>query len=458
MRILVLENDPREQDRYRAFLEPDYETAVSADAAHALGLISNTDWPFQLAIVSWEFPGPFSGRELVKRLARARPGVPIIVVSRLLDMSLARNAQDSGASDLVLRPLERGRVRSAVAALLRPPIESTVLDAILQRVIGRTRPLLRALENLSKVISQESINVLIVGETGTGKELLARAIHELGPRPHEPCLAVSITEIPATLLETHLFGCERGAYTGAVERSGLFEECRNGTLFLDEIGEMELTLQAKLLRVLQERVFRRVGGNETRSFQGRLVSATNRDLMNAARSGEFREDLYFRIAAHEVHLPPLRERGEDLWLLVEHFLNVHSGGRRIRLGRESQSLLGQYRYRGNIRELENILREAIARCPGDEILPFHLAVESLHRRDASAASEDGLDLLRFPERLFSCGLKESTAEIVQAFDREYLRRKLEEAGGTLTAAARLAGVDKNTFKRRWEDAGLGTIL
>lgn len=456
IRVLVVDDNPREPDRYRAFLEPlQAEVVVTASGAEAERETADHRSTIHLAIVLWELSGRPSGVELVKRLGRMRPGLPVIVVSGHLDRSRAAMAASYGARDFILKPLDGDRLAGAVKRLLQTEPESPILQALKAGIVGQSRQLLHALESLAKVIPQRDANVLLIGESGTGKELLARAVHDLGPEAKLPWVPVNVSAIPKTLIETHLFGSEAGAYTDAkTSRQGYFEESGEGTLFLDEIGELETPLQTTLLRVLEERSFRRVGGQEDKRFAARLVCATNLDLATATRTGRFRPDLYFRIATHEIHVPALRDRGDDLWLLVDHFLTRFAAGRELHLGREARCLLAEYPFPGNVRELEDIVRGAAIGCDGDEILPYHLPIKSLSQRGRDPQTQVAQTDIVLPQRLFELGLKEATDEVTLVLDREYLRRKLAEANNRLTAAAKKAGVDKNTFRARWERAGL----
>ncbi len=268
-------------------------------------------------------------------------------------------------------------------------------------------------------------------------------------------VAVNIAAIPPPLIESHLFGHEPGAFTDARERrAGVFEESRGGTLFLDEIGELAPDLQSKLLRVLQERTFRRLGGKEDLSVTGRVIFATNRRLIDDVRSGRFREDLYHRIAGNEIRIPPLRDRGDDLWLLVDAFLASFAESRRVRLSRETKSILAQYPFPGNVRELSGIIRSALLACPGDEILPYHLPVTVMRERGAVPEAEENPAELHWPASLLDLPQKQALDQIEIAFDRSYLPRRLEQARGNITQAARAAGLDPKTFRRKWAQAEL----
>ncbi|MEK7404678.1 MAG: sigma 54-interacting transcriptional regulator, partial [Acidobacteriota bacterium] len=291
--------------------------------------------------------------------------------------------------------------------------------------------------------ARSEANVLLTGETGTGKEGFARTIHRLSRRCGNPLVAVNVMEIPATLLEGELFGYQRGAFTGAErDHLGRFEEVHGGTLLLDEIGHAPAELQVKLLRVIEQREFRRLGASRPVRFEGRLISATSVNLEEAANEGRFRRDLLGRVNQFHIKLPPLRERRDDIPLLLGHFLRKHSRGTTAELGPSARKLLERFDYPGNVRQLENAVIEAVARCAaGETILPRHLPEEF------TATSRAGLAELtiRLPEKL---GYREAREEAQCAVDRLYLLALDSKHSGNQTRAAKEAGIDPDTFAAR----------
>lgn len=285
------------------------------------------------------------------------------------------------------------------------------------------------------MVAQTKSTVLIEGESGTGKELIARAIHNHSARKDKPFVAVNCAAIAEGVLESELFGHVKGAFTGAYQdRPGRFELAHKGTLFLDEIGDLSLQTQAKLLRVLQEEEFERVGGTRTIKVDVRVIAATNRDLYRMTREGTFREDLYYRIRVFPIQLPPLRERREDIPLLISHFIerfNLEMGKAINNLSPRAMEILLNYDYPGNIRELENILEHAFICCPGNTILPEHLP------RDLFGEAKN-----RWMERLIQEG------GTLEAMEREYIQRTLQETGGRLQEAARRLGISRTTLWRK----------
>lgn len=453
--LLVVDHDPADQDRYRAALALyGVQTLACVSGEEALTLLRPPGSGVDAALVLWELRGRPAGAELLTRLRRARPGMPLLVVSAALDLSRVAAARALGACDFIDKARVRERLGPALVHALGPPSQPRLLEALRARLVGDSTAFREMLQSVAAVIPNADEPVLIHGENGAGKELVARALHDLGAPEGSPWVAVSVANIASSLVESILFGHEAGSFTGADRRKhGLFEQCGNGTFFLDEIGELEPPLQTALLRVLQERRFRRVGGTEELTFAARLVCATNRNLLADVAAGRFRQDLYHRIAGWEVRVPPVRERGDDRWLLLDHYLKTHGRGRSLRLSPEAKELLADYPFPGNVRELAKIVWQATLRCRGSDILPFDLPVEVMDRRCLPSATSD-LDGLQWPEALLEAPQKASAQAIERAFNRVYLPRKLRQAGGRKERAAELAGLDPKTFRAKWKDAGL----
>lgn len=459
--ILVIDHDPAEHARCRAFLEGmGLEMLLAPSARATLDVISSGASPVAAALVRWDLGAGegWSGPELLARLVQSRPELPVVVISDTLDLDRLKRAHELGARDFLMKPLERDRFRDAIWDALRQHSEPKLLADLQQRLIGKSKLLWQMLVEVARIIPQTAANVLLIGENGTGKELLARAVHELGPDPTSPWVAVNLAEIPRELLESHLFGNKRGAITA---HEGFFERVQGGTLFLDEIGELEATLQAKLLRVLQERTFRQVGGDVDLHLSGRLVCATSKNLADELKQGRFRADLYHRLAGCEVRIPPLRERDGDLWLLVEHFFRLHAPDTELTLAKETKALLGAYPFPGNVRELSNLIHQAVLRREGFVILPRHLPLNVMHDRvtshpaggrlSASASDRANADLLDLPH-------KEAIKRLEQEFNRTYLPRRLAQAARNVTEAARRAQLDPKTFRKKWELAELPPLV
>src|SRR5918995_495240 len=373
-RILVIDDDPGVRDS----MERTLRTAgyhVEAAATGEEGFELAKAGAFDVILSDMRMPG-ISGLDILRQLRDIRVDSAFIIMTGFGTVDTAVEAMKLGAVDFVQKPFFRDellmRVRSATERrqlarqvdLLQRQVEP---PGSLSALIGTSPPMLRVKELITRAASVAG-TVLITGETGTGKELVARAIHAGSSRSAKPFVALNCAALTESLLENELFGHARGAFTGAAAaRAGLIEHATGGTLFLDEIGTMSKPLQAKLLRALESGEVRRIGENETRRVDVRFVAATNLDIQAAIDSGEFRSDLFYRLNAHRIHLPPLRERGEDLTILIDHFIQRFGGGTVIgRMPAATEALLA-YSYPGNIRQLQHIIQRAVAVARGDQI-------------------------------------------------------------------------------------------
>jgi two-component system nitrogen regulation response regulator GlnG len=380
----------------------------------------------------------------------------------------AIEAMREGAYDYLFKPLDPHQLRRVigealeVARRMREPavVAETAPDQDVDGAIVGSCPAMREVYKAIGRVAAQDVPVLITGESGTGKELVARAVYQHGPRAKAPFLALNCAAIPENLLESELFGHEKGAFTGADRRRiGKFEQCHGGTIFLDEIGDMPLALQAKILRLLQDQAFERVGGNETVRTDVRLIAATHRDLKAWSDEGRFRPDLYYRLGVFAIHLPPLRERGDDLPLLVQHFLRRFSR----ELGREVQEVtqealerLRGYSWPGNVRELQSVLKQALLQARGTTLLPTFLPALPGEPSGPVTASPPAGDpnLEAFIRSRLASGEDELYAETHRQVDRLLLTRVLEEMGGNQLQAARRLGIARDTLRRRLIELGL----
>jgi DNA-binding NtrC family response regulator len=458
--LLILDNNERDVERYclvaqRLGLEP----IPCHDAEAALALLEKRDADVWAAVILWEFGGAFSGPQFIAQLKARGYNVPVLAVSASFDMRVAARARQLGAGDVIMKPLDVKAIEDVLQRLLgEGDADTLIYRELRKRLIGDSEAFLAALKRLARVIPSHESNVLLIGESGTGKELLARATHELGPTAGGPWVTVNVAAIPKLLLESALFGHESGAFTGATSRHmGYLEEACGGTLFLDEIGDLEWDLQAKILRAVEERRYRRVGGRADIEFSARLVCATNSNLAVESRQGRFRSDLYFRIAEYEVRIPPLRERGDDVILLAKRLVRQHAKGDGRTLDRETIAILKTYPFPGNVRELQSIIDSALLDSSGATVRPLDLPLEVMTDNIDTGPSRGSDQKPLWPEDLFGRPHADAVLALERLFNREFLPKCFKAAQGKVVPAARRAGMDPKTFRRKWKECGLGTL-
>lgn len=436
------------------------------DGKAARTVIAASQTGFKAAFILWDLPAPPFAHELLLQCRHRWPQMPFVALFEELTNEPLSKAIKLGAKDVLQKPLEAERLRHCLQTLWPAQQEaSPKLAALRATILGNAPNLIEELQRVVKAIESDRC-LLIVSEPGTGKELVANAVHRLSPQPSAQFVAVNLAAIPEALLESQLFGHEKGAFTGAQSRHiGYFEQADNGTLFLDEIGELPQSGQVKLLRVLQEKEFHRLGGTERLPVNARLVCATNRQLTEALKSGRFRRDLFDRINQVQINLPPLRERRGDAELLAQHFLAKNRGNRPLRFARETLGMLEGYHWPGNVRELENAIHSALINCDGDLILPPHLPQSML--TDDTVAADDHHEMLPpellaelrqvWPADALRLPHEEAVTHYLRAFDRVYLPALLERHRQNVTAAAKAAGWTPKTFRRRWQEANLPSL-
>jgi len=413
-----------------------------------------------------------SGLEAVQRIQALDPKLPIIFITSGGTSNTTIEAMKLGAYDYLFKPLDLPRlkelvdrameIRRLMQVRVELPTNENLPSTDGDQIIGRNPAMCDVFKAIGRVAPQ-NVTTLIVGESGTGKELVARAIYHHGGRSAERFLALNCAALPETLLESELFGHEKGSFTNANDRRvGKFEQCSRGTIFLDEVGDMSPLLQSKILRVLQEQCFERVGGNETIQTDVRVIAATNRDLKDMVAKGTFREDLYYRLAGFTIKLPPLRERGEDILLLLEHFLarfnrelhkEVHG------VSPEALELLMRYPWPGNIRELEAVIRQALLNTTGTVVLPEFLP-DTVRNGDAGqagtkAASTAAIvtdsppsDLQPFVDRCLRQGVEAMYGAAVEMMERYLLARVLRHTHGNQSQAARILGITRGSLRNK----------
>lgn len=439
--ILVVEDGQSQREILRDFLRDEgYPVSEAENGESALDQLRENY--FDLVLTDYKMPG-MDGMALLQAAKQLNPEIDVVVMTAFGTIEAAVRAMKAGASDYIAKPIDLDELQLLIERIsgrrtiirenkmLRKELRGKEVtpDQIIFRSVAMEEVI-----NLVGRVAQSRATVLIQGESGTGKELIARLIHDLSPRAEKPMTIVNCAALPENLLESELFGHEKGAFTGATgTRLGRFEEADGGTLFLDEIGELTNTVQVKLLRFLQEREFQRIGGNRTFQSDVRIISATNRDLEERMKGGLFREDLFYRLNVVGITIPPLRERKEDLSPLIDHFLNRFSSenNRKIEgVASRARDLLMKYDYPGNVRELENILERAVVIARGDHIetadLPF------------SEGDTHGAGIQNWNRGT----LKEAMAFLEQ----EMVQNAMAETGNHQTRAARILGLSERMLR------------
>ncbi|HUT79381.1 MAG TPA: sigma-54 dependent transcriptional regulator, partial [Polyangia bacterium] len=454
IQILVVDDEPNMRKVLRAMLEHDgHEVHVAEDGAEALRILAENH--VDLMITDLRMPG-MDGMGLLQRIHEQRVGLPVIMITAHGTVDTAVEAIKRGAFDYLTKPFERKTLRQIVSKAART-VELSREDASLERdpagrfhIVGRSQAMRDIFAVVDRVAGTPS-TVLITGESGTGKELVARALHENSNRADQPYIRVNCAAIPPTLIESELFGYEKGAFTGAeTAKPGRFELADKGTLFLDEIGEITPEMQVKLLRAIQEGEFERVGGISTTSVDVRLITATNQDLRQRIVGGLFREDLFYRLNVVHIHLPPLRERIEDIAALVSHFLeryNARLGKQVARVSAEALAALEASPWPGNIRELENAIERCVLFCDEDTILVSHLPQEVGGVKPDTASGE-----IPVPEGLLAGGgLKDQVRAATASIERQLIQRALEQTGRNVTRAAQLLEISRKSLQTKMKE-------
>jgi two-component system nitrogen regulation response regulator GlnG len=462
--LLVIDDEPSILHAFRrAFREPEVTLMTATNAAEGLDSVAHCQ-P-DVVVLDIHLPDQ-SGLETFRRIHAIDARIPVIVITGHGTTDLAIEAMKLGAYEFLLKPLELTPLRELVARaftisrLMHVPVvvaDDEPTTEASDVLVGRCPAMQAVYKAIGRVASQD-VTVLILGESGTGKELVARAIYRHSRRAQGPFLAINCAAIPESLLESELFGHEKGAFTGAErKRIGKFEQCSGGTLFLDEIGDMTPLTQSKLMRVLQEQRFERVGGNETITTDVRILAATNRDLEKLVESGQYRSDLYYRLGVFTIKLPPLRERMEDLPVLVEHFLKrfARELGKDVqRAAPETLAILAQYPWPGNLRELQSVLKQALLHATGPVLIPDFLPpLPNVERKDKPESSEfPGWE--RFISERLRQGSQDLYAEALAQMERMVLTRVLEQTSGNQVQAARILGITRGSLRTKIRALGI----
>lgn len=448
-KILVVDDDPNVLYAIRMIFEKEGYTLIETNSGQKAIELFDQEHP-DVIFMDVTMPD-MCGLDVMKKI-REHSDVPVIVITGYGTMETAIKAVQYGAYEYATKPLDADKIRLLARRALQTYRLTKEIQGLRLQLDGHIQPYTivgnsLAIQEVYKIIgavttTPNTTTVLLQGESGTGKELVARAIHNNSPSSSEPFVVVNCTVLPEELLESELFGHEKGAFTGAVERKiGKLELANRGTIFFDEISELSPKLQAKLLRLLQEREFERVGGTETLKVEARFIVATNRNLEESVKLGKFREDLFFRINVISIHLPPLRERKEDIPLLVNYFVTKYN----LRLGKnvsaiepEAMKNLAAYDYPGNVRELGNIIERAMVINKGD-VLTADAFGESLRVKTLTEPREE------IPITTFD--LRKARADLLDKFEKKFLEKLLHAAHGSITEAAKIAKIQRQSLHR-----------
>lgn len=451
--ILIVEDEPFQREMLRDFLIEEGHRVVEADSGEDALKLLHTNY-FDLLLLDFKMSG-ISGLDVLKDAKELNPAIDAIIVTAFGTIETAVEAMKAGACDYITKPIALDELSTRISRIAQHRTlvrENQILRQEL-RVRGVSSGAIRyksqktaELINLAGRIAPSQATVLIQGETGAGKELFARLIHNLSPRNEQPLITVNCAAIPETLIESELFGHEKGAFTGAVQRRiGRFEQADRGTLFLDEIGELTLPVQVKLLRFLQERDFQRVGGERTIRADVRIISATHQDLEARVKEGAFREDLFYRINVVTMKIPPLRERREDIPVLIDHIVRRYARENRRRIegiSREALDLLIKYDYPGNVRELENIIERAVVISRGTVLsvddLPFGVA-------GCAGAADSHSNAL---------ALEGNLQHTLESIELRMIRDAMEKTAFNQSQAAKLLGLNERMLRYKLKKYGL----
>lgn len=443
--VLVIDDEPDIRELLTMTLERmSVASSAAANVAEATQLLDSGR--FDLCLTDMNLPDG-NGMEIIRHIQRQHAGMPVAVITAHGSMEAAVDALKAGAFDFVSKPLKLDDLRNIVTTALKVSGRDTASPAKKngnsRELLGDSKPMQRIRAMVGK-LARSQAPVYISGESGTGKELVARLIHEQGPRANAPFIAVNCGAIPAELMESELFGHQKGSFTGAhSDKEGLFQAANGGTLFLDEVADLPKDMQVKLLRAIQEKAIRPVGGRQELRVDVRFLSATHKDLANMVDNGDFRQDLFYRLNVIEINVPPLRERVGDIALLAEFFLTALCERMQISpvdIEPEALDYLLTYSFPGNVRELENVLERALTLCDENTISTADLVLRETTNNSANSAS-------------FSPGA-EGLDDYVERVEREAIQSALERTKGNKTAAAKLMGISFRSLRYKLDKLGL----
>ncbi|MDK2123162.1 sigma-54-dependent transcriptional regulator [Parachitinimonas caeni] len=455
--LLIVDDDALICDTLSFVLSDSYAIRTAASRNEAIAVATSVEFKARIALVDLGLPPsphrPDEGFRLVVELLALQPDIKVIVLSGQSSPANAMHARTLGAIDFVAKPADPKEIRTVLAQALNVQTAERAMQPALEvaGLIGQS-PLMERLKRQIHQFASAPFPVLIIGESGSGKEAVAKALHSSSPRHPSPFLALNCAALNASLIEATLFGHAKGAFTGATgSKAGYFEEAGEGTLFLDEIGELPLDLQSKLLRVLENGEYQRVGETQTRQSHARIVAATNRDLRQLSRLGEFRSDLYHRLSVLTIETPALRELEDDRWVLLEHFSKLYANElntRLFQLDDPARQLFEHYSFPGNVRELRNIAIRLLAKHPGErvsrQILEAELDSEAL---DSNPVGSGNLDLTS-AKRALQTASNFNLDQVLRHWEQTYIDAALKLADGNMSQAARLLGINRTTLYSR----------
>ena len=464
-KLLVVDDESIIRHSFRRVFASSEVEVVTAETLAEARLVFDREKP-DVIVLDLQLPDGI-GLDFFEYVRGEDPKRPVIFLTAHGTADTAIEAMKRGAFDYLLKPIDLGRMSQLLeqafesARLMQTPADLPS-DPGGERIIGRT-PIVQEMCKTIGRIAPQDVSVLILGESGTGKELVARALYHHSQRANKPFLAINCAALPESLVESELFGHEQGAFSGAQrQRIGKFEQCNEGTILLDEIGDMPLAVQAKMLRLLQDQQFERVGGNQSITTRVRILAATNQNLERLIAAGKFRSDLYYRLKVVTIRVPPLRERKEDVPELAHHFL--YQFDRQLNLdlrgfAPESLDLLQQYPWPGNVRELQGVIKEAMLRATGHILLPEHLRLESNSDDPAKLSAVEpvatkGWDLIARIEQLFADGQKNVYGRLMPSIETELLTRALHHSQGHQSQASDLLGINRTTLRTKLRELGI----
>jgi len=454
--ILIVDDEKLIRWSLTKVLEDEGYTVIEAETTQQALSIINDNEP-DLILLDQRLPDG-TGTEMLRKLNEIKSNATVIMLTLVHRTNVVVEAMKLGAFDYITKPINFEELKIVVEKALETARIKRQLEQLREeqfnyhKIIGFSPPMKRVHDFIYKVARSDNTTVLITGESGTGKELVARAIHTFSDRKDKLLTTVNCSALSETIIESELFGHEKGAFTDArVQKKGLFELADNGTIFLDEIGDISKAMQVKLLRVLEERSFKRVGGIKDISVNIRVIAATNQDLVKLINKGKFRKDLYYRINVASVHLPPLRERGDDVLLLAEHFLQQFNSTFRKHfkgLSEDTRELFLNYTWPGNIRELRNVIERAVLLNSGNYLLPYYTELGNLHqvKNDTTETKTGSYQKLNI----------ESTTLSLEEMEKAVIAKALKNANNNQSEAARLLKISRDTLRYRMKKYGLKT--